>query len=354
MTFKRIRSTLGTAAAVTAVCAIVPLDMASADAVADFYKGKTIKFLSGGSSGGGFSTVARFIAIHMAKRVPGKPNMIVDAMPGAGGARMMAYMANAAPQDGTVLGAALPIAVNAPLLRKVKFNPAKFHWLGSTTAMTEVSTVWHTAPATTLEGAKKTQLIMATSSKLSSAYLIPAFMNAVIGTRFKIVPGYRGAGPMNQAMETGEVHGRGSFYNSYVTTKPGWIRDKKIIQLVQVGPGEKELAGVPNMRDLVTTDDQRRMLDFMEAPAYVGHGFFAPPGVPADRVAALKKAFVATVNDPAFRAEAKKRRMIVNPVSAEKIQSVIERAMATPEPLLAKFRKMVKIGPPKARKKKKK
>ena len=343
---------LSKAAILAGMAGVAVSGTAAADSVSDFYSGKTIKFVSGGSAGGGFSSVARVVGRHMAKRVPGQPNIVVEAMAGAGGARMMAYMANAAPQDGTVLGAALPIAVNAPLLRKVKFNPAKFHWLGSTTAMTEVSTVWHKAPATTLDGAKKVELIMATSSKLSSAYLIPAFMNAVIGTKFKIVPGYRGAGPMNKAMENGEVHGRGSFYNSYVTTKPGWLRDKMIIQLVQVGPGEKELAGVPNMRDLVTTDDQRRMLDFMEAPAYVGHGFFAPPGTPADRVAALKKAFVATVNDPAFRAEAKKRRMIVNPVSAEKIQSVINRAMATPEPLLAKFRQMVKIGPPKARKKK--
>jgi tripartite-type tricarboxylate transporter receptor subunit TctC len=332
--------------------AAVPIGAASADSVSDFYKGKTITFYSGGSAGGGFSAVARLVAKHMAARVPGQPNMIVEARAGAGGAKMMSYMANAAPRDGTALGAALPIAVNAPLLRKVKFNPAKFQWLGSTTAMTEVSTVWHAAPATTLEDAKKTEVIMATSSKLSSAYLIPAFMNAVIDTKFKIVPGYRGAGPMNKAMESGEVHGRGSFYNSYVTTKGDWLREKKIIQLVQVGPGEKELAGVPNMRDLVTTDDQRRMVDFMEAPAYVGHGFFAPEGVPADRVAALKKAFVETVSDPAFRKEAKERRMIVNPVSAEKIQEVINRAMATPEPLLAKFRDMVKIGPPKGAKKK--
>ncbi len=319
---------------------------AAADPVADFYRGKTVKFISGGSAGGGFSTVARVVVKHMSKRVPGRPAMVVEAMPGGGGARMMAYMANAAPQDGTALGAALPIAVNAPLLRKVRFDPAKFHWLGSTTSMTEVSTVWHTAPATTLEGAKKTELIMATSNKLSSAYLIPAFMNAVIGTKFKMVHGYRGAGPMNKAMEAGEVHGRGSFYNSYLTTKPDWLRDRKIIQLVQVGPGEKELEGVPNMRDLVKTDEQRRMVDFMEAPAYVGHGFFAPPGVPADRVAALRKAFTDMLDDPAFRAEAAKRRMVVNPVAAEKIEAVIGRAMATPEPLLAAFREMVKIKPP--------
>ncbi|MDA1323856.1 MAG: tripartite tricarboxylate transporter substrate-binding protein [Proteobacteria bacterium] len=333
--------------------ALAPVGAAAADPVADFYTGKTVKFIVGGSAAGGFTLLARVVGRNRGKYVPGSPTMIVDAMPGAGGATMMAYMANAALQDGTVLGAALPIAVNAPLLRKVKYNPAKFHWLGSVTAMTEVSSVWHTAPATTLDGAKKVEVIMATSSKLSSAYIIPAFMNAVIGTKFKIVPGYRGGGPMNKAMETGEVHGRGSFYNSYVTTKPHWLRDRKIIHLVQVGPGEKDLADVPNMRDLVTNDDQRRMLDFLEAPAYVGHGFFTPPGVPADRVAALKKAFVTTLKDPAFLAETKQRLMIVNPVSAEKITSVINRAMATPEPLLVKFRQMVKIGPPKAGKKKK-
>ncbi len=337
---------------IAVVMAVLPFGVASADSVSDFYEGRTITFYSGGSAGGGFSTVARLVAQHMADRIPGKPKMVVEARPGAGGAKMMSFMANAAPKDGTALGAALPIAVNAPLLRKVKFNPAKFQWLGSTTAMTEVSTVWHTAPATTLEGAKKTEVIMATSSKLSSAYIIPAFMNAVIGTKFKVVPGYRGAGPMNKAMEAGEVHGRGSFYNSYVSTKPGWLKDKKIIQLVQVGPGEKALAGVPNMRDLVTTADQRRMLDVMEAPAYVGHGFFTPEGVPADRVAALKKAFVATVADPTFLKDAKERRIIINPVTAEKIQSVIETAMSTPEPLLAKFREMVKIKAPKAGKKK--
>jgi len=341
-----------TVASLVLAMAVIPIGAASADPVADFYKGKTVKFISGGSPAGGFTLLARVVARHMPKYVPGNPTMVAEGMPGAGGATMMAYMANAALKDGTVLGAALPIAVNAPLFRKVKFNPAKFQWLGSVTAMTEVSSVWHTSPVKTIEEAKKTQIIMATSSKLSSAYIIPAFMNAVLGTKFKIVPGYRGGGPMNKAMETGEVNGRGSFYNSYVTTKPHWIREKKIIHLVQVGPGEKDLAGVPNLRDLVTTDDQRRMLDFLEAPAYVGHGFFAPPGVPAARVAALKKAFVETLKDPAFLAETKQRLMIVNPVSAEKITSVINRAMATPEPLLVKFREMVKIGPPKARKKK--
>lgn len=334
-----VRTVLFTGLAVAAIAT-----PASADSVADFYKGKSVTLISGGSAGGGFSTVARVLAPHWSKHTPGNPNMIVDAKPGAGGAKMMSYMANAAKKDGTEIGAALPIAVNAPLLRKVKFNPAEFQWLGSVTPMTEVSTVWHTAPAKTIEEAKKTEVIMATSSKLSSAYLIPAFMNAVAGTKFKIVPGYRGGGPMNKAMESGEVHGRGSFYNSYLTTKPHWVRDKKIYQLVQVGPSVPSLKGVPNMRDLVTTDEQRRMVDFMEAPAYVGHGFFAPGGTPADRVAALRASFWKAVNDPAFLKDAKAKRVVVNPIKAEKIQSVIQTSMNTPKEILAKFREMVKIN----------
>ncbi len=328
------------AAALAALSAAGPV---SAQSVADFYKGKTITLISGGSAGGGFTTVARVLGMTWEKYIPGNPKIIIDAKPGAGGATMMAYMANAAKMDGTELGAALPIAVNAPLLRKVKFNAADFHWLGSVTPMTEVSSVWHTAPAKSIDEAKKVEVIMATSSKLSSAYLIPAFVNAVAGTKFKIVPGYRGGGPMNKAMLNGEVHGRGSFYNSYVTTKPDWIRDKKLIHIVQVGPTLPALKDTPNMRDIVTTDLQRRIVDFMEAPAYVGHGFFAPPGVPADRVAALRVSFWKAVTDPNFQAEAKKRNIVVDPLKAEKVQSVIDKAMATPPEVIAKFREMVKL-----------
>lgn len=330
-------------AAVAALTTTLPAGLAAADSVADFYKGRTMTLVSGGSAGGGFTTVARTLGAHWEKYIPGNPSIIVDAKPGGGGVTMMSYMANAAPQDGTMLGAALPSAVNAPLLREVKFAPTKFHWLGSVTPMTEVSTVWHTAPAKSIEDAKKTELIMATSSKLSSAYLIPAFINAVAGTRFKIVPGYRGGGPMNKAMEAGEVHGRGSFYNSYVTTKSDWVRDGKLIHLVQVGPSLTALKGVPNLRDVAKTKEQQRMVDFIEAPAYVGHGFFAPPGTPKDRVAALRESFWKAVNDPAFLADAKKRNIVVDPLEAEKVQSVIDKAMSTPKPILAKYREMVKI-----------
>jgi hypothetical protein len=150
---------------------------------------------------------------------------------------------------------------------------------------------------------------------------------------------------MNQAMETGEVNGRGSFYNSYKTTKLHWLRENKIFHLVQVGPPVKDLADVPNLRDVVKTDEHRRMVSFLEVGANIGHGFYLPPGVPADRVKALRAAFVKTVNDPAFLADAAKRKIVVDPVSGEHMQAVVAKAFATPKALIAKFKKMVKLGP---------
>jgi len=326
--------------------AVLALALASAAGPAsaeDFYQGKTITITVGGSAAGGFTLAARVLARHMSKHLPGDPTIVVQALPGAGGARMMARLYNVAPKDGTALGAVLPFAVIQPLLRKVKFDSAKFNWIGSITPMSEVSTVWHTAPAKSLDEAKKTPLIMGTSSKISSAYYIPAYVNALIGTKFTFVQGYRGGAPMNTAMEVGEIHGRGSFYNSYLVTKMDWVRDRKIIHILQIGPPIKGLENVPNLRDLAKTERDRQIVRFLEAPAEVGHGFCAPPGLPKDRVALLRKAFAATVKDPAYLAESRKARQVVDPVSGEKIQAIVEAALATPKAVVAEFRRMAKL-----------
>jgi len=309
----------------------------------DYFSGKVIKFTVGGSAAGGFTLAARILARHMGKHIPGNPTMVVQAMPGAGGARMMAWLYNAAPKDGTALGAVLPFAVVAPLLRKVKFDSAAFNWIGSITPMSEVSSVWHTSPAKTLEEAKKISIVMGTSSKLSSAYYIPAYMNALIGTKFTFVQGYRGGAPMNNAMEVGEINGRGSFYNSYLSTKMDWVRDKKIIHILQIGPPIKGLDNVPNLRDFAKTERDKQIVRFLEVPAEVGHGFCAPPGVPKDRVAMLQKAFAATMTDPGYLAEAGKTAQVINPVTGDKLQEIVDQAMKTPKSVIAEFRKMVKL-----------
>ncbi len=220
--------------------------------------------------------------------------------------------------------------------------------------MASVLVVWKTAPVRALEEIKKTQVTMATSSKLSSGYLFPAWMNATIGTKFKVIVGYRGADRQNAAMETGEVDGRSSFYNSFKTTKPHWLRDKTIRILTYMGPKDPDLAGLPYMMDLMKTDEQRAIGNFLQTGSAVGHGFFVSPSVPKARVMALRAAFNKTTADPAFLAEAKKRNMVVAPVRGEKLDAIVAAAMKTSPALINKFKKMVKIDKLKPRKRKKK
>lgn len=333
--------------------AIVPLAMpAQADAVADFYKDRQINAISGGGAGGGFSFVARLLGQHMAGNIPGKPSWIVTAMPGAGGARSIKYIVNAAAQDGTIMGAVLPPSILSPLLRKkVGYDSAKLQWIGSVTPMASVLVSWHTSGVKTLEDVKRAESTTATSSKLSSGYLFPAWLNATVGTKFKVIAGYRGGDRQNVAMEKGEVNGRSSFYNSFKTTKPHWLKNNSINILAYMGPKDPDLAQVPYMMDLMKTDEQRAIGNFLQTGSRVGHGFFVSPGVPKARVMALRAAFNKTVASPAFLDEAKKRNVVVAPVRGEELDQIVSAAMKTSPDLVNKFKKMVKIDNLKPRKK---
>ena len=310
--------------------------------------------ISGGGAGGGFSFVARVLGQHMAGNIPGEPTWIVKAMPGAGGARSIKYIVNAAAQDGTTIGAVLPPSILSPLLRKkIGYDSAKLQWIGSVTAMASVLVSWHTSPINTLEDVQKMSSTTATSSKLSSGYLFPAWLNATIGTKFQIIPGYRGADRQNAAMETGEVNGRSSFYNSFKTTKPHWLKDKTIRILAYMGPKQADLKNVPYMMDLMKTDEQRQIGNFLQTGSQVGNGFFVSPAVPKARVMMLRAAFNKTVSDPVFLADAKKRNMVVAPVRGETLDALVGKAMQTSPALIQKFKKMVKIDKLKSKKKKK-
>ncbi len=339
---KRIRrSAIGLAAG---FFALAPAGFsAQAQSVADFYAGNTIRISVGGSAAGGFTLNARVLAETMKNHIPGNPTILVEPKPGAGGAKSMDYVLNAAAKDGAHIGAVLPPAVTAPLLRKLRYDGSKAVWLGSVTPMSEVLSVWHTSPAKSIDEAKKVKVVMGTSSKLSSSYLLPAFLNAIAGTQFTMVQGYRGGGPMNKAMTTGEINGRGSFYNSYKITKPHWLRDKQLIHLLQVGPPIADIPNVPNLRDLARNDDERQIVKFLEVGARIGHGFYVASGVPNDRVKALQDAFAATMKDATFLASAKKRSMIVDPIPAADMQAAVAAAYSTPKAVLDKFKKMVKL-----------
>ncbi|MEK9682943.1 MAG: tripartite tricarboxylate transporter substrate-binding protein [Rhodospirillaceae bacterium] len=324
--------------------ATVTAGPAQADAVADFYKDRQVTAISGGGAGGGFSLVARVLGRHIGENIPGKPNWVVTAMPGAGGARSVKYIVNAAAQDGTVVGVVLPPAVISPLLRpKVGYDSKKLQWIGSVTPMASVLTQWHTSPAKSLDAIKKTEVTTATSSKLSTGYFFPAWLNHTVGTKFKIIAGYRGGDRQNNAMEKGEVNGRSSFYNSYKSTKPHWIAEKKIVQVAYMGPRTKDLAdaGVPNIMDLMKTDQDRAVIQFLQTGPSIGHGFFVSPGVPKARVAALRAAFNKTVGSKKFLDDATKRRIVVDPVKGEDLDKVVAAAFSTPKATVDYFKKSV-------------
>ncbi|CAN0580904.1 unnamed protein product, partial [Laminaria digitata] len=223
---------------------------------------------------------------HLGEHIPGKPTVIIQSRPGGGGTKGAAFAFNAAPKDGTYIAEVLAPSVLAPLLRDMKFDASKFQWLGSLTPRPAVISVWHTAPAKTLEEATKTEVIMGSTGLGSETYILPTLMNSVLGTKFKVVKGYKGGAAVNKALESGEVQGRMQYWSGWTAGKPDWIRDNKLKHLVQYGGTIPELPNVPQLASLVQGEEAKAMVSFVETAPKIGMGFWAHPEVPKDRVAA--------------------------------------------------------------------
>ena len=327
--------------AASALALALGIAAAKADAVSDFYKGQTVTVVVPAGMGGSIGLYAQLFSHHFGKHIPGTPKVILQSYPGSGGVRAAAYVYNAAPRNGTVVAQLLSPSILAPVLRKAKFDATKFQWLGTISPRASVITVWHTAPATTLEGLKKTEVVLAAGGKTSSPAIVPLMMNKMLGTRFKIVTGYKGGGTMNKAVEQGEAQGRYNFWTGWTTRKPDWIRDKKIIMITQIGPRIKELPNVPSLRDLVKTKEHRQMIDFMSLAEQVGLAFWVAPQVPKDRYVALRAAFAATMADPAFLAEAKKKSAPVDAVSGEEVARIVQAGYKVPADVVQKLKVMI-------------
>ncbi|MDB5595456.1 MAG: Tripartite-type tricarboxylate transporter, receptor component TctC [Hyphomicrobiales bacterium] len=303
---------------------------------ADFYRGKTIDFYIGYSVGGGYDLYARTVARFMGDHIPGKPRIVVKNMTG-GGSRIAAnFIYNVAPKDGTVLGIvdqslALEQAIGDP---GIQFDMRNYNWIGNPIVDNNTLVTWHTSPVKTVEDARKQEVpIGATGFNTSSQY--PQVMNSLLGAKFKIIMGYPGANEINLAMENGEVGGRGSnSWASWKASKPDWVRDKKINILVQIGLTKSpDLPDVPLLIDLATNEDDRAALKLVSAPPVIGRPIFTTPGVPADRVKALREAFDETMKDPAFLEEAKKTALDINPISGAQLQEVVAGILDTPKPV---------------------
>ena len=326
---------LATALSAAAACA------ARADAVEDFYKGKTMYALVGVSPGGEYDFQLRLVARHLSAHIPGHPNIVAQNMTGATGMVMANYLYKVAPKDGTYIGLiqnGLPTS-QAVGMEGVQFDASKYNWIGSIAPTVETMAVWKTTGVTSIEQAKQTEIIAGCVGSSGITLTFPVMLNDLLGTKFKMVMGYTGSGPLNLAMERGEVSARNNSWSSWNASKPEWVTNKDIHVLVYSGPKPADLNGVPSLEELIKDPEDRQVVDIVTAGNALGHPFAMPPGVPADRLAAIRKAFVEMMKDPAFRKEAEAAKIEIEPVSAETLEKAALGAINASDKAKARARK---------------
>jgi tripartite-type tricarboxylate transporter receptor subunit TctC len=307
----------------------------AADPVADFYKKNSqIRLLVSSEAGGGYDSYARLLARHMGKFIPGNPTFVVQNMPGAGGMVAANNLYNVAPKDGTVIAQVQRLVPFAPFMNEPgpQFETVKFNWLGSLASEVEVCVSWKAnTPVKTFEDVKKQELIVG-GSGLNDTETVPAIMNNVLGAKFKIVSGYPSSTAITLAVERGEVNGVCSSYSSLANRTAHWFKEKKVNILVQEAlKKHPDLPDVPLALDLATNPDDKILLELNDARLEIGRPFMLPPGVPAERVKALRAAFMAMVKDKDFLADAEKVKLEITPTSGEDTQATFERVAKTPK-----------------------
>jgi tripartite-type tricarboxylate transporter receptor subunit TctC len=321
------------------------------DAVADFYHGKRLFLQVGSETGGGYDLVGRAVARHIGKYIPGSPAIIVQNVVGGGSVKLGNDFYNIAPRDGTMIALCSNGMPTAPLLapESVHFDPTRFSWIGSTNREIEVLVVWHNAPVHNLQDLFKLPLIAGASSPGSATYDYPLVTNALLGTKFKIVNGYSGATQVKLAMERGEVEANAALaWESAKTGYGDWLRDGKLELVAQYGfAPHPQLKSTPLM-PIGKSEEEKQILAILYARGDYGRPFFTPPDVPAERVAALRRAFGETMRDADFLADTAKLHLDVDPVTGEALQDLTARLMRTPSAVLARLRTLLNASATKA------
>jgi len=336
MRFRRLTHVLA-----TALFAIAPAAAGHAQSPADFYKGKNIDLMIGYSVGGGYDVYARVIARHLSKHIPGNPMVTPKNMDGAGSLRLANWLFNVAPKDGLVFGTiGRGTGFDALLGSKTaQFDGTKFNWIGSANDEVSVCVVWNgRTKITRFEDLLTNELTVGGTGAAADTDQFPRIINGVLGTRMKIITGYPGGNDVNLAMERGEVDGRcGWSWSSVESTRKSWVTDNKITILMQLSlKKHPDLPNVPLITELAKTDEQRQVLRLIFARQPLGRPYLAPPGVPQDRVDALRKAFMDTMADKEFRAEADKAQLEINPVPGDEVQKLVNEVYQTPPAVVKK------------------
>ena len=314
------------------------------DAVQKFYAGRNLDVVIGYPPGGGFDSSARLLIRHMPKHLPGSPTMIPKNMPGAGSLIAANYIYNVAPKDGSefgIIGGSVPFG---PLWSRdgVSFEATRFNWIGSMDRWNGIVLLWAAGPAKSLDDLRKIEVPVGATGAGDVTAIYPRVLNALVGTRFKIVGGYRGTSDLNLAIERGEVAGRlGWCWDCVKAEKPNWVQDKRINVPLQLGLQKHPELDAPMAIDLARDEESRQIMRLVFGSQEMARPFVAPPGVPADRIAALRKAFEATVADKDFLAEAQKIGLPVNIAYWHELEKLIKDVYATPEPTIARAAKII-------------
>jgi tripartite-type tricarboxylate transporter receptor subunit TctC len=311
------------------------LSTAYAQSPADFFSRTPVRLIISADPGGSYDQIGRLVSRHIGRHIPGNPRVVPENMLGASGRVAANYLYRAAPQDGSVIGVIQQSIPMGQALGEggIQYDAARFNWIGSPVRLDETLVVWHTTGVRTIEDAKKKQVIIGATSPTGMNYVYPKLANELLGTKFKIVSGYPGGTPIVLALERGEVEGRGSNpWSEWKATKPDWVRDGKIIALMQMSLFKHpDLPHVPLMIELAPDETVRSIFEVVSITGEIGRPFVTSPGVPPERAAALREAFRKTMADPELLADAAKSHIDIHPIFAEELDALVRRVLSAPK-----------------------
>ena len=339
---------LRTLAASLFALAMLLSSAARAETVEDFYRGKDITLIIASGVAGGYDTYARVFARHFANHVPGRPGIVPKNVPAGGGLTAANTLYSVSAKDGLTIAALTNGVAMDPLFGNpgARFDAQKFNWIGSIGKLQNICATWHESPIRTIAAAREREVVVAAAGATSNTAIVPRALNALIGTRFKIVAGYDPGAGLNLALESREVEGIcGLSWSTLKASRPDWIREHKLNVILQMALDKlPELADVPSALDLVADPANKKVLELILIRQEMGRPLVAPPGVPAERVAALRAAFAATMTDADFLAEAQRVQLEIDPLGGESVGKLLAGAYAAPRDVVARAAALVEPG----------
>jgi tripartite-type tricarboxylate transporter receptor subunit TctC len=331
-----------------AVTALLGLHVsARADPIEDFYRGRSISWILSAGAGGGYASYAQAFAPYFSAHIPGNPQIVIQNMPGGGGIRAMLHLDSVAAKDGTTLGLVHSSVPFAPLfgIKAASFDPRRMNWIGSIDASTGICVAWHDSGIATWQDLLQKQFVVGGTGAGSQMETLPLMLNRLFGTKIKVISGYKGGNDIYLAMERGEVQGRcGGLISSIRSTRPDWFPKKLVNVPIQIAATRNaQFPDTPSVAEFANDERTRKILQLIFAPLEMDRPILAPPGVPAERVAALRAAFHAAMNDPGFIATAAKDHLEIEEITGERVTEIVHDTFAMPAAIAAAAADAMKV-----------